>query len=137
MPTYGRAQRVHKPGRPAPVVQPASVPALTVFLQHYERTLNEREARLAAGLSTKDLNQARLDDPEFDVKCADLNEQLVDKIEARGFEIARDDPTMIRWLLEHLRPGKYGKKSTIDLNIRDVTKLTDDELDTYINQLKK
>lgn len=137
MPSYGRARRVHHPGRAIAPAEPASPPALTVFLNHYERTLNEREARLAAGLSTKELAQARLDDPELDIKCADLAEQLVDKIEARGFEIARDDPSMIRWLLEHLRPQKYGKKSTIDLNIRDVTKLSDEELDTYINQLKK
>jgi hypothetical protein len=137
MASYARARRIHKPGRVVAAPEPVTIPALDVFLHHYERTLNEREARLAAGLSLKDLAQARLDDPEFVTACADLNEQLVDKIEARGFEIARDDPTMIRWLLEHLRPAKYGKKSTIDLNVRDLSKLSDEELDTYINQLKR
>lgn len=137
MPSYARAQRIHRPGTPARPEQPASVPALVVFLDHYERSLNEREARLAAGLSTKDLAAARLADPALDERCVELAEQLVDKIEARGFEIARDDPTMIRWLLEHLRPQKYGKKSTIDLNIRDVTKLSDEELDAYITKLQK
>lgn len=132
-----RARRIHKPGVPAKVEQPASVPALEIFLRHFARSGNERESRTTAGLSRKDLEQARLDHPEFDEKCREIDGDLKEKLEERLYVIARDDPATLRWTLERLFPEKYGNKQRIDLNVRDVSKLSDEDLATYINQLKK
>jgi hypothetical protein len=131
-----RARRIHKPGVPAKVEQPASVPAKEIFLRHYERSLDEREARQSAGLSRKELADARLDDPEFDARCTELEQDLVDKLEVRLHQMARDDPATLRWTLERLRPDKYGNKQRLDINVRDVSKLTDEELEAYISQCK-
>lgn len=131
---YARARRVHKPGLPAKVEQPASIPAKEIFLQHYERNYREREARQTAGLSVKDLAQARLDDPEFDARCDDIENAILDKIEERVVDMSRDDPATARWVLERRRPEKYGNKQRLDINVRDVSKLSDEDLESYILQ---
>lgn len=129
-----RARRIHKPGVPAKVEQPASVPALDIFLTHYERNFREREARQTAGLSARDVSQARVDDPAFDEKCRDIEEQILDKIEERVVDMSRDDPATARWVLERRRPEKYGNKQRLDINVRDVSKLSDEDLERYILQ---
>jgi uncharacterized protein with von Willebrand factor type A (vWA) domain len=129
-----RARRVHKPGLPAKVEQPASAPALDIFLKHYSKSGNEREARHVARLTRKDLDQARADLPEFDEKCREVEADLKEKLEERLFVIARDDPATLRWTLERMFPEKYGNKQRLDINVRDVTKLSDEELERYIAQ---
>jgi hypothetical protein len=136
MPFYARAQRIHKPGVPARVEQPASAPAKDVFLRHYEQNLDEREARKASGLSRHDLAEARATDAGFDDRCRELEQELVDKLEVRLHQMARDDPATLRWALERLRPEKYGNRQRLDINVRDVSKLSDEELDAYIAQCK-
>jgi hypothetical protein len=128
-------QRIHsRKGTPARPERPASPPAREIFLAHYTRTGNEREARHAAGLSRRELELARLDDPAFDARCVELEEELTDKLEERLFVMARDDPATLRWALERLRPAKYGSRTRVDLNVRDVSQLSDEELEEYIAQ---
>jgi hypothetical protein len=129
-----RARRVHKPGLPAKVEQPASAPAMDIFLKHYSKSGNEREARQAAGLTRKDLEQARVDHPEFDEKFREIDGDLKEKLEERLYVIARDDPATLRWTLERVFPEKYGNKQRLDINVRDVSKLSDEDLERYIAQ---
>jgi hypothetical protein len=129
-----RARRVHKPGLPAKVEQPASAPAMDIFLKHYSKSGNEREARQAAGLTRKDLEQARVDHPEFDERFREIDGDLKEKLEERLYVIARDDPATLRWTLERVFPEKYGNKQRLDINVRDVSKLSDEDLERYIAQ---
>jgi hypothetical protein len=132
-----RARRIHKPGLPAKVVQPPSPAARDVFLNAFRREGREDAARRAANVTHKDIEAWRLDDEAFDAAYQECQRLFVEKIEGYGFDLARNgDPAMVRFFLQSLMAEKYGPKAKLEITVRDVSKLSDEELEQHIRQLE-
>ena len=96
------------------------------WLAAYEQTLNVSAACRAAGVSRATAYRTRARRPRFAERWDELKQWALDDLEAAAFEraLAGSDRLLI-FLLENLRPERYGRqrRTTVEIkssrNVRD------------------
>jgi hypothetical protein len=128
-------------GVPAKFEQGPSAAQIEVFFAHLEDDFQPsvKEALRAANLTKKQYDALRKDaSGDFAKRLAEWEAGLVEDIEALAVDQARrGDGAMTRFLLQTLRPDKYGAKAKLDVNITSdqVMKMSDEELAARAEEL--
>jgi hypothetical protein len=121
------------PGLPA-TTKPVSAASKDIFLLRYREGDSVSDALDKAGMSRAQLKYALAEDPRFRLAHAEVEERLLDQLEGVAHDLAhKRDGSMVRWLLERLRPEKYGPQSQVVVTHRfqsaeEIRSLTDEDL---------
>ena len=102
-----------------------------MFLEELERQKGSCYAAYnSLGLPYNRYRQWRLEDPEFDKACADLQYAMVEFAEHRMYDlIAEGNPTLLKFFLS--ARGNYTEKKQIDVNSTNTV-----DVNSIVNDIK-
>lgn len=134
-----RVRRRHTPGRSLRPKDPPSQVQKDLFLRTYAETLSAYDARRASSITRKQFLELMDKDAEFAAAFKEILDELPERAEEvlARLAIQLEDRDLLRFYLTAFKGDRYATKTRVDVSVRDLSKLSDEELEDLIAKHSK